>query len=84
MAVQQRIKVEFSGGLELLFSNRKSHLLSIPTIIPTNDESGTKPADLQYLIEHLREHLLTERPELFVENGTVYEACSDINVLTSG
>ncbi|KAG2159542.1 uncharacterized protein EDB93DRAFT_1075191 [Suillus bovinus] len=31
----------------------------------------TKAADLEYLIYHLRDHLLKERPELFMENGTI-------------
>ncbi|KAG2092782.1 hypothetical protein BD769DRAFT_1520910, partial [Suillus cothurnatus] len=30
-----------------------------------------KAADLEYLIYHLRDHLLKERPELFMENGTI-------------
>lgn len=73
------LRVQFSGGLELLFSNQRSHKVSIPAHIPpatsvSNSSSaqiGAKPADLQYLILHLRDHLLTERPELFIEEGTV-------------
>jgi len=38
---------------------------------PSTRAGGTKTADLEYLIHHLRDHLLKERPELFVENGTV-------------
>jgi len=30
-----------------------------------------KAVDLEYLIYHLRDHLLKERPELFMENGTI-------------
>ncbi|GAW05865.1 ubiquitin-related modifier 1-like protein [Lentinula edodes] len=31
----------------------------------------TKPADIEYLLYHLRDHLLQERPELFMEYKTV-------------
>ena len=77
------LKIEFGGGLELLFSNQRSHRVSIPAIVPASgppsaaeDSSGggdvpTKPADLTYLIFWLRDNLLKERAELFVENGTV-------------
>ncbi|KAG2121272.1 hypothetical protein DEU56DRAFT_746811 [Suillus clintonianus] len=38
---------------------------------PSIDTGETKAADLEYLIYHLRDHLLKERPELFMENGTI-------------
>ncbi|KAF6751656.1 ubiquitin-related modifier 1 [Ephemerocybe angulata] len=74
------IKVEFSGGLELLFSNQRSHTLTLPAAVPTDNATtvpvsstteATKPADITYLIHYLRDHLLKERAELFEENGTV-------------
>ncbi|KAG1856216.1 hypothetical protein C8R48DRAFT_608555 [Suillus tomentosus] len=37
----------------------------------TPSTGETKAADLEYLIYHLRDHLLKERPELFMENGTI-------------
>ncbi|KAF8079185.1 ubiquitin-like modifier 1 [Lyophyllum atratum] len=61
------IKVEFSGGLELLFSNERSHIVTIPSVDPATSGS----TNLQYLINHLRDNLLKERIELFVENDTV-------------
>ncbi|PFH50854.1 hypothetical protein AMATHDRAFT_144027 [Amanita thiersii Skay4041] len=75
------LKVEFGGGMELLFSNQRSHKLTIPARVPldngtsglpadTTDENS-KPADISYLIHHLKDHLLKERLELFYENGTV-------------
>ncbi|KAJ7701766.1 ubiquitin-related modifier 1 [Mycena rosella] len=68
------LKVEFSGGLELLFSNQRSHKLSVPALVPKTygeTSSETKPADITFLIHHLRDNLLKERVELFMENGTV-------------
>ncbi|KAK0469099.1 ubiquitin-related modifier 1 [Desarmillaria tabescens] len=63
------IRVEFGGGLELLFSNQRSHKVKIPATI-SKDGPG-KPADVDYLIHHLRDNLLKEREELFMEKDTV-------------
>jgi len=81
MAATISIKVEFSGGLELLFDNKRSHKLSLSPIVPLNNdtkkdlvvaEGEGKPTDVAYLIAYLRDHLLQERAELFEEGGTVY------------
>jgi len=60
------LRVEFGGGLELLFSNQKSHDVEIPST--TADD---KPTDVNYLIFWLRDNLLKEREELFLDNKTV-------------
>ncbi|KIM92197.1 hypothetical protein PILCRDRAFT_810207 [Piloderma croceum F 1598] len=90
------LKIEFSGGLELLFSNQRSHRVQIPSIVPidnstspsaavpasdismdlptspqSTDTGKTKAADITYLMYYLRDHLLKERVELFMEGGTV-------------
>ncbi|KAI0717886.1 ubiquitin-like modifier 1 [Cerioporus squamosus] len=74
------LKIEFGGGLELLFSNQRSHRITIPANVPMSSATGqtpegadvpTKPADIAYLLFWLRDNLLKERAELFVENGTV-------------
>ncbi|KIY49768.1 ubiquitin related modifier 1 [Fistulina hepatica ATCC 64428] len=62
------INIEFGGGLELLFGNVRKHRLDIPSTIV---EQGDKPADLDFLIHYLKDNLLKEREELFVEEGTV-------------
>ena len=61
------VRVEFGGGLELLFSNQRSYKVEIPTRTTDN-----KPSDAKYLIHWLRDNLLKEREELFVENDTVW------------
>jgi Urm1 (Ubiquitin related modifier) len=73
------VKLEFGGGLELLFSNKRSHQLSLPPKVPIDNNTSlkstsgeTKSTDISYLIHHMRDHLLQERPELFMESGTVY------------
>ncbi|KAF5371046.1 hypothetical protein D9757_010296 [Collybiopsis confluens] len=75
------LRVEFGGGLELLFSNIKQHKLTLPSIVPSNNgtklngevlsRGETKPADVEYLMHHLRDNLLQERPEHFMEDNTV-------------
>ena len=73
------IKIEFGGGLELLFSNQRTHRLTIPAKCPVSSKPGDaekpaqdKPTDITYLMYWLRDNLLKEREELFIENGTVY------------
>ena len=74
------LKVEFGGGLELLFSNKRSHRLSLPAAVPINNSTDitnittvepTRPIDITYLIYYLKDHMLKERVELFMEKGTV-------------
>ncbi|GJE93380.1 ubiquitin-like modifier 1 [Phanerochaete sordida] len=72
------LKIEFGGGLELLFSNQRSHRITVPAKVPasSNPRDGDKgleekPADVTYLMYWLRDNLLKEREELFIENGTV-------------
>ena len=60
------VRVEFGGGLELLFSNQRSHRVEVPTTV------DDKPTNLNYLIHWLKDNLLKERGELFVENNTVW------------
>ncbi|EGO01299.1 hypothetical protein SERLA73DRAFT_179454 [Serpula lacrymans var. lacrymans S7.3] len=87
------LKIEFGGGLELLFSNIRSHKITLPHLVPIDNSMDgtshvpssstppsatdgdkpikTKPADVTYLMHYLRDNLLKERAELFMENGTV-------------
>lgn len=54
--------VEFTGGLEMLFGDKRRHSLSIPAV----DKDG-KPATIAFLIDHLcRETMKDSREELFV------------------
>lgn len=80
------LKIEFGGGLELLFANERSHRITLPALVlasppPADSKTGQstsdgdapkKPVDLAYLVFWLRDNLLKERAELFIENGTVY------------
>ncbi|KAG1797152.1 hypothetical protein EV424DRAFT_1333594 [Suillus variegatus] len=52
-------------------SSPSSSSFTSPPYNDTPSTGETKAADLEYLIYHLRDHLLKERPELFMENGTI-------------
>ncbi|KAI0299420.1 ubiquitin-related modifier 1 [Multifurca ochricompacta] len=65
-----KLKIEFGGGLELLFSNQRTHFVAIPSTVPQGDNKG-QPADINFLTHWLRDNLLKERPELFIDTGTV-------------
>ncbi|KKY39540.1 putative ubiquitin related modifier 1 [Diaporthe ampelina] len=56
------VTVEFSGGLEMLFSDQRQHKL----VIPAHDKDS-KPVTISYLIDHLCQHVMKDsRKELFV------------------
>lgn len=63
-----KLKFEFGGGLELLFSNSRTHLIDIPSTVPQGDRKG-QPVNISFLIHWLNQNLLKERPELFIEDG---------------
>ncbi|XP_065828356.1 ubiquitin-related modifier 1-like [Oscarella lobularis] len=60
---ERTIIVEFSGGAELLFGKVKSHEIRLP--------ARETPWNVGALLVWLRDNLLQERPELFVQEDTV-------------
>ncbi|PTB42063.1 Ubiquitin- modifier 1 [Trichoderma asperellum] len=62
---QISIVVEFSGGLEMLFSDVRRHAVTLPA----KDQDGN-PSTIAYLIHHLCAHVMKDtRKELFVLDG---------------
>eukprot|EP00116_Pleurobrachia_bachei_P018870 sb/3479132/ len=55
------ITIELSGGAELLFDGKKRHEVSLP------EEGWT----IAKLLPWIRDNLLQERPELFMQGQTV-------------
>lgn len=51
------------GGMELLFENKRE--ISIDLASPSNP-------NIQDLLVHMRDNLLKERPELFMQGNTMY------------
>ncbi len=58
-----RVKVEFSGGLEILFGGSKDNNIELP-----DKKDDGLPVDIKYLIKWLKLNLLVEREEFFVDN----------------
>ncbi|OAA61695.1 Ubiquitin-related modifier 1 [Niveomyces insectorum RCEF 264] len=57
------IVVEFSGGLEMLFSDERRLELALPA----TDEATGRPATVGFLIDYLCRHAMTDsRKDLFV------------------
>lgn len=52
-----------SGGLEILFGKVAKHEVEL---------ADRKSVPLKELLAYIRDHLIKERPELFVVDGTVY------------
>ena len=57
------IVIEFSGGAELLFKNVKSHNVTLPDV--------GKQWTIRSLLVWIKDNLLQERPEFFVQGDTV-------------
>ncbi|XP_078502771.1 ubiquitin-related modifier 1 isoform X2 [Lissotriton helveticus] len=63
MAAPVSLLLEFGGGAELLFDGIKKHHVTLP--------SQSKPWDVRHLLTWIRENLLKERPELFIQGESV-------------
>ncbi|EEH16880.1 hypothetical protein PABG_06967 [Paracoccidioides brasiliensis Pb03] len=62
------ITVEFTGGLESLFSNKRKHTLSVPATTAVTGE----PTTISSLVHHLVENVMQDqRRELFVLDGAI-------------
>lgn len=59
-----KLTLELSGGLELLFDNKKIHDVDIPT-----ESSG--PLTIRDVLNWTKVNLLKERPELFMKGDAV-------------
>ncbi|KAG8532051.1 uncharacterized protein KY384_003688 [Bacidia gigantensis] len=67
--------VEFSGGLEILFSNIRKHTLSVPKV-----QKNGKPVNIAFLVHYLCDNLMRDpRKEMFVLDGTVYVNLNEVN-----
>ncbi|MCJ1242075.1 Ubiquitin- modifier 1 [Varicellaria rhodocarpa] len=61
------VNVDFTGGLEILFSNQRKHRLAVPV----NDEQG-QPVNMAFLVSYLCQNVMKDRrKEMFVIDGTV-------------
>ncbi|XP_066436585.1 ubiquitin-related modifier 1 isoform X2 [Eleutherodactylus coqui] len=63
MAAPMCLLLEFGGGAELLFRGIKKHHVTLP--------DRPDPWDIRLLLVWIKENLLKERPELFIQGDTV-------------
>ncbi|XP_044296077.1 ubiquitin-related modifier 1 [Varanus komodoensis] len=63
MAAPLSVQLEFGGGAELLFDGKRKHRVTLP--------SQHEPWDVRHLLVWIKENLLKERPELFVQGDSV-------------
>ncbi|KAM4663768.1 ubiquitin-related modifier 1 isoform 1-T2 [Discoglossus pictus] len=63
MAAPVSLQLEFGGGAELLFNGIKRHHVTLP--------GQSSPWDIRQLLVWIRQNLLKERPELFIQGDTV-------------
>ncbi|XP_040260767.1 ubiquitin-related modifier 1 [Bufo bufo] len=63
MAAPMGVLLEFGGGAELLFQGIKKHHVTLP--------GRPDPWDIRQLLVWIKENLLKERPELFIQGDTV-------------
>ncbi|KAJ5825493.1 ubiquitin related modifier 1 [Penicillium riverlandense] len=61
------IAVEFTGGLELLFSNKRKHNVTLPASL----DDGTRP-NIAYLLRYLVDNVMQDqRKEMFIMEDNV-------------
>nr|VZI22124.1 unnamed protein product [Spirometra erinaceieuropaei] len=56
-----KVAVEFGGGAELLFGNKKKHEVEIPTSVRSMGQ----------FLPWIRDNMLLERPELFMQGNSI-------------
>ncbi|XP_072287564.1 ubiquitin-related modifier 1 isoform X2 [Pyxicephalus adspersus] len=63
MVAPINLQLEFGGGAELLFDGVKKHHVTLP--------SQSDPWDIKHLLVWIKDNLLKERSELFIQGDTV-------------
>ncbi|XP_072421892.1 ubiquitin-related modifier 1 isoform X2 [Chiloscyllium punctatum] len=63
MAAPIGVHLEFRGGAELLFNGVKEQHVTLPT--------QSTPWDIRQLLMWIKNNLLKERPELFIQGDSV-------------
>ena len=60
------LTLELAGGAELLFGKQKKYSVDLP-----DDNNNNSPWTIRTLLVWMRENLLRERPELFIQGDSV-------------
>lgn len=62
-----KIQLQFGGGAELLFDKIKKREIELPSLKKYFPESQNEKWTIKKLLVWMKENLLKERPELFVQ-----------------
>ncbi|OCF38689.1 hypothetical protein I317_07540 [Kwoniella heveanensis CBS 569] len=65
------VRLEFGGGLHLLFSSQPRHTINLPRFVPDSDASPPQPVNMRYLVKWMKGNLLSEREEMFGDGDGV-------------
>ena len=68
------VSIELSGGLEALFGGAKRFAVTVPPPPPTaaaDADHPPPPVTMRHALAWVRDHLLQERPELFMAGDSV-------------
>ncbi|KAK2535130.1 Urm1 [Columba livia] len=79
MAAPVSLQVEFGGGAEFLFDGVKKHQVTLPCQpepceyqnLLDNSKERNKAGDIRNLLKWIKQNLLKERPELFMQGESV-------------
>ncbi|WVR06778.1 hypothetical protein IAU60_003813 [Kwoniella sp. DSM 27419] len=63
------IRIEFGGGLHLLFSSQPRHTARVPRFLP--DTQPPQPVTMRYLVKWMKSNILSEREEMFGDGDGV-------------
>ncbi|XP_077291772.1 ubiquitin-related modifier 1 [Arctopsyche grandis] len=65
------ITVKFTGGAELLFNNVKTQKVELPPMSVWKKDLIGCSWSIKHLLSWLCDNLLTQRPEMFIQEGSV-------------
>ncbi|XP_047522767.1 ubiquitin-related modifier 1 homolog [Pieris napi] len=66
-----KIQLQFGGGAELLFDKIKKREVELPSLKKYFPESENEKWTIKELLVWMKDNLLKERPELFVQGDSV-------------
>ncbi|XP_052746139.1 ubiquitin-related modifier 1 [Bicyclus anynana] len=71
MAHPIKLQIQFGGGAELLFDSIKSRTIELPAIDKYFPECQREKWTIKELLVWMKDNLLRERPELFLQGDSV-------------
>ena len=67
-----KLQLQFGGGAELLFDKIKKREIELPPLTKYFPDSVNKKWTIKELLVWIKDNLLRERPELFLQVGSYF------------